>query len=111
MAVVAVCFIREVYAEMKMDEEVEIIRWSGIWRQGQEVRVGARLADGRDALLVAFLGGDAGQPSVHYSLIIQGIDHQAEFVIPTELEKRVEEKLFQNRRTPGSRTLKDLKLF
>lgn len=96
-----------------MDEEVEIIRWSGIWRQGQEVRVGARLADGRDALLVAFLGagGEAGQPSVHYSLVIQGVDHQAEFVIPTELEKRVEEKLFQDRRTPGSRTFKDLKLF
>jgi hypothetical protein len=94
-----------------MDEEVEIIRWSGIWRQGQEVRVGARLADGRDALLVAFLGGETAQPSVNYSLIIQGIDHQAEFVIPTELEKRVEEKLFLNRRTPGARTLKDLKLF
>lgn len=94
-----------------MNEEVEIIRWSGIWRQGQEVRVGARLADGRDALLVAFLGGETGEPVVHYSLVIQGIDHQAEFVIPTELEKRIEEKIFQDRRTIGSRTLKDLKLF
>lgn len=94
-----------------MEEEVEIIRWSGIWRHGQEVRVGARLADGRDALLVGFLGNDASDPKVHYSLVIQGEDHQSDFVIPTELEKRVEEKLFHDRRMPGSRTFKDLKLF
>jgi len=106
------CFVSGCfYTGVKMNEEVEIVRWSGIWRQGQEVRVGARLADGRDALLVAFLGSDTAEPVVHYSLMILGVDHQAEFVIPTELEKRVEEKLLQERRTPGGRTLKDLKLF
>lgn len=94
-----------------MDEEVEIIRWSGIWKHGQELRVGARLADGRDALLVAFLGHDASAPKVHYSLVIQGEDHQADFIIPAELERRVEEKLFREQRVPGSRTFKDLKLF
>ncbi len=94
-----------------MDGEVEIIRWSGIWKQGQEVRVGARLADGRDALLVAFLGSEGEGAGVHYSLVIQGEDHQADFIIPAELEKRVEEKLFRDRRSPGSRSLKDLKLF
>lgn len=94
-----------------MEDEIEIIRWSGIWKIGQEVRVGARLADGRDALLVAFLGHDPADPKVHYSLIIQGVDHQADFIIPAELEKRVEEKLIRERRAPGSRTLKDLKLF
>ncbi len=94
-----------------MEGEVEIIRWSGIWRQGQEVRVGARLADGRDALLVAFLGHEGADAKVHYSLVIQGEDHQADFVIPTELEKRVEDKLFNERRVPGSRTFKDLQLF
>ncbi len=94
-----------------MNGEVEIIRWSGIWRQGPEVRVGVRLADGRDALLVAFLGHEGEKAGAHYSLVIQGIDHQADFIIPAELEKKVEEKLFHDRRTPGSRTLKDLKLF
>ena len=94
-----------------MQGEVEIIRWSGIWKVGQEVRVGARLADGRDALLVAFLAGDAPEPSVRYSLVIQGEDHQDEFVIPAELERKIEERLFREQRKPGSRTLKDLKLF
>lgn len=94
-----------------MQGEVEIIRWAGIWKVGQEVRVGARLADGRDALLVAFLAGDAPEPSVRYSLVIQGEDHQEEFVIPAELERKIEERLFHEQRKPGSRTLKDLKLF
>ena len=94
-----------------MTGEVEIVRWAGIWKVGEEVRVGARLADGRDALLVAFLAGDAPEPTVRYSLVIQGDDHQDEFIIPSELERKVEERLFQNQRTPGSRTLKDLRLF
>lgn len=94
-----------------MTGEVEIVRWAGIWKVGQEVRVGARLADGRDALLVAFLGGDSPEPKVRYSLVIQGEDHQDEFIIPSELERKVEERLFQNQYKPGSRTLKDLRLF
>ena len=98
-------------AGVLMNDEVEIVRWSGIWRQGREVRVGTRLADGRDALLVAFAGEEGAAREARYSLIIQGEDHQADFVIPMELEKRIEEKLFRDRRTPGSRTLKDLKLF
>ncbi|HAS83424.1 MAG TPA: hypothetical protein DCS43_12345 [Verrucomicrobia bacterium] len=73
--------------------------------------MGARLSDGRDALLVAFLGHEGVDAKVHYSLVIQGEDHQADFVIPTELEKRVEDKLFNERRVPGSRTFKDLQLF
>lgn len=95
-----------------MDTDVEIIRWSGIWRQGNEVRVGVRLADGRDALLVAFPGEpQTGTPDVNYALVIQGQDHQSDFIIPTELEAKMKEKLFRERRTLGSRTLKDLKLF
>ncbi len=94
-----------------MEEEVEIIRWSGIWKQEGEVRVGTRLADGRDALLMAFAGQDGSEAKVHYSLVIQGQDHQSDFVIPTELEKRIEKKLFCDDRALGSRTLKDLKLF
>ncbi len=94
-----------------MTDEVEIVRWAGIWKVGEEVRVGARLADGRDALLVGFLADDAPEPAIRYSLVIQGDDHMDEFIIPSELERKVEERLFQNKRTPGSRTLKDLRLF
>lgn len=93
-----------------MDQEIEILRWSGIWKNGGEVRVGVRLVDGRDALLVAFAGQGGAERIVHYSLIIQGEDHNADFIIPTDLEKRVEDKLF-GAGGPGSRTLKDLKLF
>ena len=94
-----------------MQQDTEIMRWSGLWRNGTEVRVGVRLSDGRDALLVGFLGSDAGDTKVHYSLVIQGEDHDADFIIPAELEQRVEDKLLGSNRTPGSRTLKDLKLF
>ncbi len=94
-----------------MQGEVEIVRWAGIWKVGQEVRVGARLADGRDALLVGFLRGDRSEPTVCYSLVIQGEDHQDEFIIPAALERKVEERLFQDQYKPGSRTLKDLRLF
>lgn len=94
-----------------MQGEVEIVRWAGIWKVGAEVRVGARLADGRDALLVGFLGGDRSDPTVHYSLVIQGEDHQDEFIIPAALERKVEERLLQDQRKPGSRSLKDLRLF
>ncbi len=93
-----------------MQEEVEILRWSGIWRNGGEVRVGVRLVDGRDALLVAYAGQGGTEMKVHYSLIIQGSDHEADFIIPTELEKRVEEKLL-GKSGSGSCSLKDLKLF
>lgn len=91
-------------------QEVEIARWSGIWRHGAEVRVGVRLVDGRDALLVAFAGHE-GEHHVHYTLLIQGVDHNSVFVIPSELEKKINEKLFRNQRVIGSRSLKDLKLF
>ena len=94
-----------------MQGEVEIVRWSGIWKVGQEVRVGARLADGRDALLVGFLGGAESEPTVLYSLVIQGDDHRDAFIIPAALERKVEERLLQNQKTPGSRSLKDLRLF
>jgi hypothetical protein len=94
-----------------MQQDIEIIRWSGIWRNGPEVRVGVRISDGRDALLVGFLARDAGDAKVHYSLVIQGEDHDADFIIPAELEQRVEEKLLGTGRAVGSRTLKDLKLF
>lgn len=94
-----------------MSAEVEIVRWSGIWKTGEDVRVGSRLADGRDALLVAFLGGEGPDPSVRYSLVIQGQDHMDDFVIPVELEQKIEERLFRDRRKPGSRSLKDLRLF
>ena len=94
-----------------MAGEVEIVRWAGIWKVGKEVRVGVRLADGRDALLVAFLGEEAPEATVRYSLVIQGEDHLEEFIIPAELERKVEERLFQNQYKPGSRTLKDLRLF
>ncbi len=94
-----------------MQQDVEIIRWSGIWRNGLEVRVGVRLSDGRDALLVAFMGSEASEPKVHYSLVIQGVDHEADFIIPAGLEQRVEEKLVGVKRSPGSCSLKDLKLF
>ncbi len=92
-------------------EDIEILRWSGLWKNGSEVRVGVRLKDGRDALLVGFAGGGAGDKKVNYSLVIQGTDHEADFIIPAELEQKVEDKLFGNSRTIGSRTLKDLKLF
>ncbi len=94
-----------------MSADVEILRWSGIWKTGEEVRVGARLADGRDALLVGFLGGDGPEVTVRYSLVIQGQDHMDDFVIPVELERKIEERLFRDQRKPGSRTLKDLRLF
>lgn len=94
-----------------MQNEVEIIRWAGIWKVGQEVRVGARLADGRDALLVGFVGEEASEAKVRYSLVIQGEDHQDDFIIPAALEQKIEERLFQHYQKPGSRTLKDLKLF
>jgi len=94
-----------------MQQDVEILRWSGIWRNGHEVRVGVRLSDGRDALLVAFLGHEANEPKVHYSLVIQGVDHEADFIIPAGLEQRVEAKLSGKSQFEGSRTLKDLKLF
>lgn len=94
-----------------MQQDVEIIRWSGIWRKGDEVRVGVRLADGRDALLVAFLGREAAEPAVHYTLVIQGVDYEADFIIPADLEKRVESKLLDRTPAPKCRSLKDLKLF
>lgn len=94
-----------------MNHDVEILRWSGIWLNGSEVRVGVRLVDGRDALLVAFSGRESGEKTIHYSLVIQGSDHESDFIIPAELEQKVEEKLFGYNRTIGSRTLKDLKLF
>jgi hypothetical protein len=94
-----------------MKDDVEILRWSGIWLNGSEVRVGVRLTDGRDALLVAFSGREPGEKNIHYSLVIQGSDHESDFIIPSELEQKVEEKLFNNSRPLGSRTLKDLKLF
>lgn len=94
-----------------MNTDVEIIRWSGIWRQGDEVRVGVRLADGRDALLVAFTREEDGGNDVHYALIIQGKDHPYDFIIPTDLESKMKDKLFRDIRNPGSRSLKDLKLF
>ncbi len=94
-----------------MIEDIEILRWSGLWKNGSEVRVGVRLADGRDALLVGFTGSDSGDKKVNYSLVIQGSDYEADFIIPAELEQKVEDKLFGNSRTIGSRTLKDLKLF
>ena len=93
-----------------MQQDVEILRWSGIWRNGGEVRVGVRLVDGRDALLVAYAAQGGTEMKVHYSLIIQGADHEADFIIPTELEQRVEGKLFGDK-GPGTCTLKDLKLF
>jgi len=94
-----------------VQQNIEIIRWSGIWKNGKEVRVGVRLSDNRDALLVGFLASDAGDAKVHYSLVIQGEDYDADFIIPAELEQRVEEKLLGTGRPTGSRTLKDLKLF
>jgi hypothetical protein len=94
-----------------MQGEIEIIRWAGIWKVGSEVRVGVRLLGGRDALLVGFLAGDGPEPSVRYSLVIQGEDHQDEFIIPSELERKIEERLFHDKPKPGSRTLKDLRLF
>ena len=94
-----------------MQQDVEIIRWSGIWRNGPEVRVGVRLSDGRDALLVAFLGNEGSEHAIHYSLVIQGVDHEADFIIPAGLEQRVEEKLLVKKPDFGSRSLKDLKLF
>jgi hypothetical protein len=94
-----------------MEQDIEIIRWSGIWRNGSEVRVGVRLSDGRDALLVAFLGQGEDTTSIHYSLVIQGQDHDADFIIPTALEQRVEEKLAGAGQAWGARSLKDLKLF
>ena len=92
-------------------KDVEILRWSGLWKNGSEVRVGVRLEDGRDALLVAFVGNESGEQKVDYSLVIQGSDHESDFIIPAELEQKVEDKLFGNSRTIGSRSLKDLKLF
>ena len=94
-----------------MIEDIEILRWSGLWKNGSEVRVGVRLEDGRDALLVAFAARESGEHRVNYSLVIQGKDHEADFVIPAELEQKIENKLFGDSRTIGSRTLKDLKLF
>jgi hypothetical protein len=94
-----------------MNEDIEILRWSGLWKNGSEVRVGVRLEDGRDALLVAFAARESGEHRVNYSLVIQGTDHEADFVIPAELEQKIENKLFGDSRTIGSRTLKDLKLF
>ena len=94
-----------------MQQNIEITRWSGIWRNGKEVRVGVRLSDNRDALLVGFLASDSGDAKVHYSLVIQGEDYDSDFIIPAELEQRVEEKLLGTGRPAGSRTLKDLKLF
>ncbi len=94
-----------------MIEDVEILRWSGLWKNGSEVRVGVRVEDGRDALLVAYAASGSGENRVNYSLVIQGADHEADFVIPAELEQKVENKLFGDPRTIGSRTLKDLKLF
>ncbi len=94
-----------------MIEDIEILRWSGLWKNGSEVRVGVRLVDGRDALLVGFAGNESGEQKVNYSLVIQGSDHEADFIIPAELEQKVEGKLFGDPRTIGSRTLKDLKLF
>ena len=94
-----------------MNRDVEILRWSGIWLRDGEVRVGVRLVDGRDALLTAYAGREAAEGKVHYALVIQGSDHDSDFIIPAELERKVEEKLFGYKRTPGSRTLKDLRLF
>ncbi len=95
-----------------MEREAEIIRWSGIWRNGHEVRVGVRLADSRDALLVAYRGHEGDASDIQYSLVIQGQDHDADFIIPTALEKLVEEKLLSaGQQAKSVRSLKDLKLF
>jgi hypothetical protein len=106
------CQPAEVVDEVRIvQQDIEITRWSGLWRNGSEVRVGVRLSDGRDALLVGFLARDAGDSKVQYSLVIQGQDHDSDFIIPAELEQRVEEKLLGDGRPAGSRTLKGLKLF
>jgi hypothetical protein len=94
-----------------MNHDVEILRWSGIWKNGNEARVGVRLKDGRDALLVAYASHEVSEKHIRYTLIIQGTDHDSDFVIPAELEQKIENKLFGEGRTPGSRTLKDLQLF
>ncbi len=91
-------------------QEVEIVRWSGLWRKDDTVRVGVRLADGRDALLTAFRGAEDGEPVVQYGLVINGEDYTEDFVIPAELERRLEQRLM-GRRGDGSVSLKDLKLF
>jgi len=50
--------------------EVEIVRWSGLWRKDDTIRVGVRLADGRDALLTAFWGSGEEERAVEYGLVI-----------------------------------------
>jgi hypothetical protein len=90
--------------------EVEIVRWSGLWRKGETVRVGIRLADGRDALLTAFWGNRAGEPAIEYGLVISGVDYTEDFIIPADLERAIEQRL-TGKRGDGSVTLKDLHLF
>ncbi len=90
--------------------EVEIVRWSGLWRKDDTIRVGVRLADGRDALLTAFWGSGEEERAVEYGLVINGEDYTDDFIIPAELERVIEQRL-TGKRGDGSVSLKDLHLF
>lgn len=96
-------------------ENAEVVRWSGIWVKDREVRVGVRLADGRDGLLRAGWiteGLDPGsEAQIGYSIYVMGQRAEGEVVVPDELRRDVESRLEQIGQSKNIVSLRDLKLF
>lgn len=96
------------------NDEIRIARWSGVWRRGNEVRVGVRLDDGRDGMLVASWVTEGVDPdsdaTIGYSLLIMGEPVTFEVRVPVALRSAIKKKLATG--SQGSTmTLKDLSLF
>ncbi len=99
----------------KQDSEpVDIIRWAGIWPKGSDLRVGVRLADGRDGLLIATPAAVSADPQgevrIHYTLLIQGEECGWTPVVPEELQRLIVVKLSGGQGNSVV-SFKDLQLF
>ena len=96
-------------------ENAEVIRWSGIWLKDREVRVGVRLADGRDGLLRAAWVTEGLDPNseaqIGYSIYVMGQRAEGEVIVPDELRRNVESRLEQIGKDRNIMSLRDLKLF
>jgi hypothetical protein len=96
-------------------ERAEVIRWSGIWMKGREVRVGVRLADGRDGLLRAAWVTDGADPEsearISYAIYVMGQEAEGEVVVPEQLRLDIESRLETLGQKRQTMTLRDLKLF
>jgi len=106
--------VERTLAAQAQNEEVKIARWSGAWRKGNEVRVGVRLDDGRDGMLVAAWITEGVHPDseaeIGYTLLIMGEIAGVNLYVPPALKSEVEKKLVSGG-GPSTLTIKDISLF